>query len=135
MNLKLIVDFKTYFNFQVIKQDLKRDADEIFDNFETEPIGAASLAQVHKAKLKDGSVVAVKVQHPNVRRHSFIDMTTMDILVNAVAKVFTEFSLLWLADETKRNLPLELDFVHEANNAETVARLFGSKFSWLKIPE
>ena len=53
--------------------------DEIFDDFEQEPLGAASLAQVHKARLKDGRVVAVKVQHPNVKRHSFVDLKTMEV--------------------------------------------------------
>ena len=54
--------------------------DEIFTNFEDKPLGAASLAQVHKAKLKDtGTVVAVKVQHPRVKAHSVVDMATMEV--------------------------------------------------------
>lgn len=40
---------------------------EIFESIEPEPLGTASLAQVHKATLKDGTVVAVKVQHPYVQ--------------------------------------------------------------------
>ena len=52
---------------------------EIFDDFEPDPLGAASLAQVHKAKLKDGTPVAVKVQHPKVMAHSFVDMATMEV--------------------------------------------------------
>ena len=47
--------------------------------FEEEPVGTASLAQVHRARLKDGSRVAVKVQHPRVKAHSFVDMKTMEV--------------------------------------------------------
>ena len=119
---------------QVIKEDLGSDADQLFDDFNEKPIGAASLAQVHKAKLKDGKVVAVKVQHPNVKKHAFVDMTTMECLVRIVDKIFPEFSFNFLVEETKRNLPLELDFVNEGKNAERLARTF-FKFPWLKIPE
>ena len=50
-----------------------------FDSFADTPIGTASLAQVHKAVLKDGTVLAIKVQHPRVKAHSFIDMNTMEV--------------------------------------------------------
>lgn len=62
----------------VIKEELKQDPSELFTEFSPEPIGTASLAQVHKAKLKDGSVVAVKVQHPSVKGNSMVDMATME---------------------------------------------------------
>lgn len=46
----------------------------------SEPLGAASLAQVHSATLrKDGSQVAVKIQHPDVRRNGYTDMDTIDV--------------------------------------------------------
>jgi Predicted unusual protein kinase len=53
---------------------------EIFSDIEKEPLGAASLAQVHKATLKDGTVVAVKVQHPYVRGNALVDMKTMEVM-------------------------------------------------------
>ena len=52
---------------------------EIFSEISPEPLGVASLAQVHKAKLKDGSVVAVKVQHPYVLGNSIVDLKTMEV--------------------------------------------------------
>ncbi|XP_074596017.1 aarF domain-containing protein kinase 1-like [Brevipalpus obovatus] len=119
---------------EVIRKDLGREVEEIFEKFEDKPVGTASLAQVHKAKIRDGPEVAVKVQHPKVRDHSLVDMTTMDILVNIVARVFPEFSLLWLAQETRINLPRELDFVLEGKNCEQVGRMF-SNLKWLKVPE
>lgn len=119
---------------KVLKEDLKNEPSEIFSTFDEEPLGAASLAQVHKATLKDGRVVAVKVQHRKVFAHSLVDIKTMEVLVNLVAWIFPDFSFLWLAEETKRNLPLELDFIHEGQNSEKVATMF-SKFTWLKIPK
>ena len=54
--------------------------EDVFCELSREPLGAASLAQVHRAKLrKDGSVVAVKIQHPDVRRNGYTDMDTMDV--------------------------------------------------------
>lgn len=53
---------------------------EIFEYFEEEPLGTASLAQVHKARLKkDGSLVAVKVQHALVKNNSKADMRAMEV--------------------------------------------------------
>lgn len=120
---------------QVIKEDLKADIDELFEDFESEPVGAASFAQVHRAKLKsNGQLVAVKVQHPQVQKHSYVDMTTMDVLVHVVAKLFPNFSFLWLAESTKKNIPLELDFRHEGRNADRTRTLL-EHFEWLRVPK
>lgn len=119
---------------RVIKEEFGQPLEEIFTEFDEEPLGTASLAQVHKAKLREtGETVAVKVQHRNVKKHSLVDMTTMDLLVKFVAKIFPDFSFMWLAEEMKINLPQELDFETEGKNAERVAGLF-RKFDWLKIP-
>ena len=63
--------------------------DELFVEFDPEPLGAASLAQVHRATLKDGTVVAVKVQHPRVKAHTFVDMKTMEVgtLAEVLSKI------------------------------------------------
>ena len=119
---------------RVVKEDLGQSAEDLFSEFEETPRGTASLAQVHKAVLrKTGEVVAVKVQHRRVKKHSLVDMTTMDLLVRFVAKVFPEFSFMWLAEEMKRNLPCELDFINEGRNAEKMQRTL-SRLPWLRIP-
>uniref|UniRef100_A0A1B6DRM8 Protein kinase domain-containing protein n=1 Tax=Clastoptera arizonana TaxID=38151 RepID=A0A1B6DRM8_9HEMI len=107
---------------------------EIFSEIEPEPLGAASLAQVHKARLKDGSIVAIKVQHPYVKGNSIVDLKTMEVLAKIVSRVFPNFKFQWLVDETKRNIPIELDFLQEAKNTEKVRHMF-RHFSWLKIPK
>ncbi len=58
--------------------------DELFYEFDATPVGVASLAQVHGATLRDGSRVAVKVQHPDVKAHSFIDINTMEVSLGRV---------------------------------------------------
>lgn len=119
--------------YQVIEEELKCKPEELFIEFEPEPLGAASLAQVHRARLYNGQEVAVKVQHPTVKAHSRVDMKGMELLVAVVSHVFPDFNFKWLVEEMKRNLPKELDFTHEAHNAERVAAQF-SHFPWLKIP-
>lgn len=119
--------------FVVLKEDLKQDVSDLFQSIDKVPLAAASLAQVHRATLKDGRQVAVKIQHPKVYTRSFVDMATMELLVEIVAWIFPEFKFRWLAEETRINLPLELDFVHEAHNSERVAKMF-SHLSYLKVP-
>ncbi|XP_046669485.1 aarF domain-containing kinase 1 isoform X1 [Homalodisca vitripennis] len=119
---------------RVLQEDLKLNPLSVFEEIDGEPLGAASLAQVHRARLKDGTIVAVKVQHPYVQGNSLVDMKTMEVLVKIVSWVFPNFKFQWLVDETKRNIPLELDFRLEAENIEKVRRMF-SHLSWLKIPK
>lgn len=93
---------------------------ELFASFDPEPLGTASLAQVHRATLKTGEEVAVKVQHTFVRKNSKIDLKTMEILVNLMSWMFPDFKMQWLVEETKKNMPLELDFMNEGRNADKV---------------
>jgi aarF domain-containing kinase len=58
--------------YEVLREELGKEPSELFDNFEEEPLGTASLAQVHRATMKNGNVVAVKVQHKFVKKHSFV---------------------------------------------------------------
>ncbi|XP_046656352.1 aarF domain-containing protein kinase 1-like [Daphnia pulicaria] len=118
----------------VIKEDLKCEPSTVFQTIEKTPIGTASLAQVHKAELNDGTVVAVKVQHPLVKAYSTIDMKSMEILVNLASWVFPDLKLEWLVKETKINLPCELNFVMEGENSEKTAGLM-KHLPWLHIPK
>ncbi|KAF7623467.1 ABC1 domain-containing protein [Meloidogyne graminicola] len=119
----------------VFEKSTLKNIDEVFDEFDPMPCGAASLAQVHKARLKStGEYVAVKIQHPHVRSRSVVDMVTMELFVRIAAFVFPNLRLNWLVNEMKRNLPIELDFVYEASNADRVRQMF-SHLSFLKIPK
>ncbi|XP_047397680.1 aarF domain-containing protein kinase 1 isoform X2 [Sciurus carolinensis] len=118
---------------QVIREDLGKEIHDLFLSFDDTPLGAASLAQVHKAVLRDGRTVAVKVQHPKVQAQSSKDILLMEVLALAVKQLFPEFEFMWLVDEAKKNLPLELDFLNEGRNAEKVAQML-KHFDFLKVP-
>ena len=53
--------------------------DDIFSHFNPDPLGAASIAQCHHCTLKDGTPVAVKIQHPDVKKNAYIDMEIVDV--------------------------------------------------------
>ncbi|KAG0302184.1 hypothetical protein BGZ98_007722 [Dissophora globulifera] len=120
--------------------DLGQPLSEIFSSFDVTPIGVASLAQVHRATLKDGCEVAVKIQHPALGEFSEVDMKTIAALTHFIAYAFPEFEFFWLSEEIQDNLPKELDFRYEARNAERTAanfdcaRVQGSS-SAIKIPD
>ncbi len=59
--------------------DLNTQIDDVFESIEREPIGTASLAQCHKATLRDGTVVAVKIQHPAVKKTAASDIRAISV--------------------------------------------------------
>lgn len=106
---------------EVFQQDLGQSLDQTFQEFKFPPVGSASLAQVHEAILKDGVRVAVKVQHPSIQMYAEIDMAMTSGIAKVVKTLFPEFELDWLADETRINLPREIDFTIEAHNSKQLA--------------
>merc|ERR1712117_801301 len=68
------------------------------------------------------------------KRHSLVDIWTCDFLVRMVKIAFPQFEFMWLAEEMKKNLPLELSFTQEGRNAEKISILL-EHLPWLKIPE
>uniref|UniRef100_A0A3P8WGF0 AarF domain-containing protein kinase 1 n=1 Tax=Cynoglossus semilaevis TaxID=244447 RepID=A0A3P8WGF0_CYNSE len=114
--------------------DLKSKLSELFVSFEDKPQGTASLAQVHKAVLHDGRTVAVKIQHPKVQGQSSKDIVVIEVLAKAVHWLFPDFGFMWLVEEAKKNMPLELDFLNEGHNAEKVANML-AHHSFLKVPK
>ncbi|KAG0004604.1 hypothetical protein BGZ80_004780 [Entomortierella chlamydospora] len=125
---------------ELFLSDLGQPLSAYFSSFDAEPIGVASLAQVHKARLLNGQEVAVKVQHPALKEFSSIDIKTVGVLTNIVAYVFPAFEFTWLSDEMQTSLPRELNFDIEAANAARVddnfnkARAEGNK-STIKVPD
>ena len=73
--------------FDVVREELGQEPEELFLSFDPEPLGTASLAQVHRATFRDGREVAIKIQHPKVKRRSGIDIVTMEFLVNCFCLV------------------------------------------------
>jgi aarF domain-containing kinase len=93
---------------RVFHEDFGQTPEEMFASFEKQPFSSASLAQVHRAVLKDGRHVAVKVQHRGLRESAKTDIATIDLLVRTLYYYNSEVNYLWLVDETRLNLPREL---------------------------
>jgi ubiquinone biosynthesis protein len=108
---------------QVIEEDLGR---EPFVRIDPEPLATASVAQIHRALLKDGRDVVVKVRRPGVLEQVEVDLELMRSTVGFLHEHSETAQLLQLealADELETHLRGELDFVEEANNAELIAGL------------
>ncbi|OMJ24765.1 putative aarF domain-containing protein kinase 1 [Smittium culicis] len=113
---------------RLFKSDLDKDLSEYFSWFDPEPIGVASLAQVHKAQLSEtGEIVAVKVQHSDVLTYSLVDIKIVTSLFKLVYKLFPDFQFMWLADEMNLSLPVELDFTNEMKNSVKLAENFKNR--------
>ncbi|RKP38420.1 ABC1 family-domain-containing protein, partial [Dimargaris cristalligena] len=110
---------------QLMIDDLGQSLEQLFTEFDPRPLGVASLAQVHRAVLREnGQEVAVKVQHPYLDEFSKIDLRTVSLIIGLAEDLFPEFQFGWLRDEMNVSLPQELDFVREKNNAQRVERNF-----------
>ena len=105
---------------KAIASELHQRPENIFADIEQEPVAAASIAQVHRARLKDGRAVAVKVQYPDVETLVAADLTVLERIVKVVARLAPSIDLRPILDYLKETLPLELDFRREA---ESMARL------------
>jgi ubiquinone biosynthesis protein len=98
---------------------------EAFASFEEVPFAAASLAQVHRAVLKGGARVAVKVQRPGIRETIEDDIAIMESLARRIERRYPEFAVYnpaGLVQEFATQIRRELDFVQEGKNAEELAR-------------
>ncbi|KAE8310905.1 ABC1 family-domain-containing protein [Aspergillus transmontanensis] len=105
--------------------DTGRRIDELFSSFDPEPIGAASLAQVHIGILKEtGQKVAVKVQHPALAEWVPLDLALTRFTFSTLKRFFPEYDLEWLSKEMDLSLPQELDFRMEADNARRASEYF-----------
>lgn len=103
---------------EMFVKDTGHRIEDDFDDFSKEPIGAASLAQVHTANLKDTKQkVAVKVQHPTLEAWAPLDLALTRFTFAAVKRFFPEYDLEWLSSEMEDSLPKELDFALEGENA------------------
>lgn len=98
--------------------DTGRDLMDDFEEFSREPLGAASLAQVHTAVLRSNhQKVACKVQHPSLEEWVPLDMALTRFTFRTLKKAFPEYDMEWLSQEMDFSLPQELDFVMEGQNA------------------
>ncbi|KAG6917318.1 hypothetical protein DXG01_002976 [Tephrocybe rancida] len=130
----------------LFQTDMGMSLTEVFDEFDPIPIGVASLAQVHIARHRQtGKEVAVKLQHPHLAEFCDIDMMMVETTLGGllpwtlgdgwIKYWFPEFEFTWLGEEMRTNLPKEMNFILEAQNAERTIDDFKYLTTSLYIPE
>ena len=108
---------------EIVSEELGVRLSKVFPTFESKPLAAASLGQVHRATLRDGREVVVKVQRPGIRHQVLEDMEVLADLAE-LADNHTELGRYGLADlleEFRKSLFDELDYRREADNLATIA--------------
>lgn len=104
---------------RIIEEELKQSLDDIFAYFENEPVAAASIAQVHRAILIDGTQVVVKIQRPEIKEQIESDLNILHTIARLLTKYVPEsrfFNPAGIVEEFSRTVTKELDFIIESKN-------------------
>jgi predicted unusual protein kinase regulating ubiquinone biosynthesis (AarF/ABC1/UbiB family) len=113
----------------VVELELDRPLDEAFRDFERAPVAAASIGQVHRARLPDGTPVAVKVQYPGVAAAVRADLANAAVLARALRLLLPGLEAAEVAAELRARIGEELDYRGEARRqAAFAARFAGHPF-------
>ncbi|MFZ5975091.1 MAG: 2-polyprenylphenol 6-hydroxylase [Bacillota bacterium] len=139
--LEKLQDAVPPFPFEDVKSLIESEFDDklqnIFKEFNETPLAAASMAQVHLARLNSGRKVVVKVQRPGIERNIYLDLKVLADLASFIDN-HTKFGKLYdftkMVQEFESTLKNELDFRVEGENAETFKENF-SKDKGIKVPD
>ncbi len=110
---------------RIIEEELKVRISKLFQNFESTPIAAASLGQVHRAVLRDGREVVVKVQRPDVRDEVHRELDAFSDIAQTLEEhtdIGRKLNFLGAIEQAKITLNHELDYLQEARNTEILRR-------------
>jgi predicted unusual protein kinase regulating ubiquinone biosynthesis (AarF/ABC1/UbiB family) len=106
------------------RNELGRAPEEVFDAFEREPFAAASLGQVHRARLKTGEPVAVKIQYPGIARSIESDFSNLKAMLSTIRLSREQYGEVWSAvEEVRHHFHREVDYVQEADTIDEFRRL------------
>jgi predicted unusual protein kinase regulating ubiquinone biosynthesis (AarF/ABC1/UbiB family) len=105
-----------------VERELGWPLEAMFAEFGPAPLAAASLAQVHAARTHDGRRCAVKVQYPGIEGIVRADLRNLMFTLRLLARLEPDFDFRILTRELLKYLPMELDFLNEARNCETIRR-------------
>jgi len=129
------------FPFEEVKSLIESEFDDKFENifmeFDEEPLASASISQVHPARLHSGKKVVVKVQRPNIERIMYQDLRLLEDLASFIdnhTKYGKIYDFTKMVEDFKNTLQNELDFRIEAENAETFKKNF-SKDKGIRVPD
>ena len=121
---------------RIIETELGKKMEDVFEEFEKQPEASASLGQVHKAKLKSGEYVAVKIQRPGIEDIIASDMfllKRLGMLISKRVKQFFHFEIMPLIDEFDKTIRREMDYEIEAHFIEVFKKNL-SKFDYVYVP-
>lgn len=109
-----------------VEQELKRPISEVFKDFQTQPLAAASIGQVHRASLLNGTEVVIKVRRPEVEHVIATDLEIMFRLAHAIEEHWgkTLIDSVELVNYFSKMIREELDYKREARNVERFRHQF-----------
>mmetsp|Transcript_9192 Transcript_9192/g.27672 ORF Transcript_9192/g.27672 Transcript_9192/m.27672 type:complete len:530 (-) Transcript_9192:75-1664(-) len=115
----------------VVEASIGQRIEDVFESFEDEPIGAASIGQVHRGVLRNGRAVAVKVQYPRIEERFRADIATSKRFAKLAQPQYIPFM-----EEVERQFRTEFDYRGEADNLRIIRDLVMPKYgSKVAIPE
>lgn len=129
--------FDSNLAIQIIERELGKPINGLFEKFETEPIAAASLSQVHKAILSDDDIVAIKIQRPNIHETIELDLSILEDLAGLVENRLQNgwnYHPRLMVEEFKKAIRKELDFSREAHNYEKFRNNF-KNINYIRVPK
>ncbi|KAI8147616.1 ABC1 family-domain-containing protein [Fennellomyces sp. T-0311] len=114
--------------FEVVERVFREDFNglqpsQVFSEFEMLPVASASIAQVHRARLHTGEVVAVKIQKPAILKQMEFDLMAFRVLLWVYEKLF-DLPMSWSSDYIEKHIRMEADFISEARNTELASKNF-----------
>jgi len=122
---------------KIIQHELGIRVSKAFSSIESKPLAAASLGQVHRAVMRDGREVVVKIQRPGIREQMIDDLDSLHEVaefLDAHTKVGARYEFVRLLDEFRQTLLRELDYRQEAQNLVTLGRNL-HEFQRLIVPQ
>ncbi|MGC1175929.1 ABC1 kinase family protein [Polaromonas sp.] len=119
-----------------LREDLGGEPEDVFARFDTEPLAAASIAQVHRAQLKDGTEVVVKIRRPGITEVIEADLrllARLAALAEAEVPALKPYRLQQLVREFVKSLRRELNLAAECRHAERITANM-APLPWIVIP-
>jgi ubiquinone biosynthesis protein len=122
---------------EIISSELGVRLSKAFLEFDSEPLAAGSLGQVHRAVLRNGHAVAVKVQRPGIREQIACDLEALEDIaefLDAHTEAGRRYDFCGMLDQFRKSLLRELDYLQEANHLVTLAHNL-REFEGIVVPE
>ncbi len=138
--LKMLNDKVEAVPFGEIKPLIEQHTGPIGDRFiylNERPFAAASLSQAHQGKLKDGTVVVLKVQRPGIREKVSVDLSILKFLADKVDSAFIDLKIYnfpGIVEGFSKQITAELDFIRDGKNADLLARNM-STLKGIRVPK